>query len=52
MGLDFILLAGSASLDVVHNPLVHLQPLVQFLDFPKCFISSRMPGSGMIMELL
>ena len=50
MGLDLILLAGGASLDVVRDPLVHLWPLIEFLDFPKRFIPSRVSGGGVIVE--
>jgi hypothetical protein len=52
MGLDLVLLAGGASLDVVRNPLVHLWPLVEFSDFLECFISSGVSGSGVIVEFL
>ena len=52
MGLDLILLAGGASLDVVRDPLVHSGPLIEFLDFPDCFISSGMSSSGVIVEFL
>ena len=49
MGLDFVLLTGGASFDVVHDPLVHLWPLVEFLDFPDCFIPSGVSSSEVIV---
>ena len=52
MGLDLVLLAGSASLDVVHDPLIHFWPLIEFLDFPECFISSGVSSGGVIVEFL
>ena len=52
MGLDFVLLACGASLDVVCDLLVHPGPLIEFFDFPKCFISSRMSSGRVVMEFL
>ena len=52
MGLDLVLLTCGASLDIVRDLLVHFRPLIEFLDFPKCFIPSGVSGGGMIMEFL
>ena len=49
MGLNFILLAGGAPLDVVCDPLIHFWPLIEFLDFSDCFISSRVSSCRVIM---
>ena len=52
MGLDLILLASGAPLDVVHDPLVHSRPLIEFFGFPDYFISSRMSSCGVVMDFL
>ena len=44
MGLDFVLLAGGTTLNVVCDPLVHFGPLIKFSDFSDCFISSGVTG--------
>ena len=49
MGLDLVLLAGGATLDVVCDPLVHFGPLIEFFDFSDSFISSGMSSSGVVM---
>ena len=50
MGLDLVLLASGTSLDVIHNPSIHLWPLIEFFDFSNCFILSRVSGGGMVMS--
>jgi hypothetical protein len=52
MGLDFVLLASSAPLDIVCDLLVHLWPLVEFFDFPDHFISSGVSCCGVIVDFL
>src|SRR6267142_1917777 len=48
---DLVLLAGSASLDVSHNPVIHSRPLVDFFHFSDCFVLSRMSHCHMIMSM-
>ena len=49
MGLDFVLLTGGASFDVIRYPLVHFWPLIEFFDLSDHFILSRVSGDGVIV---
>ena len=45
-----VLLAYSASFDVVRYPLIHIWPLVSFLGLADGFVSTQMASSGMIVH--
>src|SRR6267142_4018389 len=51
MGDDFILLAGSASSDVIRNPVVHFGPLVNLFGFSNGFISTRVSRCHVIVSI-
>ena len=51
MGLDFVLLAGCASLDIVCNPLVHFFPLIEFFSFSDCFVAAKVACCRVVVYL-
>ena len=51
MGKDFVLLTYGASFDVVCDPFLHSQPVVEFLGFSECFVSAGVSGGHVIMYL-
>ena len=52
MSDDLILLAGGTALDIVCNPEIHSGPAEVVLGLSDCFITSRMSGSGVVMDFL
>ena len=49
MSDDLVLLTNSTSFHIVCDPLLHLQPLIMFLSFTKCFISAWMSSGWVVV---